>query len=153
MTKKKKWTKPAGAPPKEIAKPKGNLPRNINGYPVFRFDMIDRDGVFAFDLSRKDFDHKTVLGKLMEYSCTKWTDILMQTHDKRNKSKHHCLKDERGLSSEARERLRKMKQDDNVDALFSFALTNKLRIIGLRVDDDFHVLWYDPQHGVYPSQK
>ena len=46
-----------------------------------------------------------------------------------------------------------MKQDDNADALFSFALTNKLRIIGLRVDDDFHVLWYDPQHGVYPSQK
>lgn len=153
MGKKKKWTKPPGASEREISKTLWDLPKQIKGYPIFRFDMIDRGGAFAFDLSRKDFDHKLVLGKIIEYSRMKWTDILMQTYDKRNRSKHHYLKDASRLSSEARDRLRKMQQEDNTDALFSFALTNKLRIIGFRVDDDFHILWYDPEHGVYPSNR
>ena len=32
----------------------------------------------------------------------------------------------------------------------SFAFNNKLRIIGLRQGDYFYVLWYDPEHEVYP---
>lgn len=153
MAKKKKWSKPAGAKGREISKAAESPPNPMKGYPAFRFDMIDRDGVYAFDLARKGFDHALVLGKIMEYSCMKWTDIMMQTHDRKNKSKHHYLSDASHLSPDARERLQKMQQEDNTDALFSFALTNKLRLIGFREGDDFHVLWYDPEHGVYPPKK
>lgn len=153
MAKRQKWKKPAGAPKREVAKSAGTQLKPTKGYPAFRFDMMDRDGIYAFNLSRKDFNHELVLGKIVEYSCMKWTDIMMQTHDRTNKSKHHYLSDAGRLSPEAKERLRKMQQEDNTDALFSFALLNKIRLIGFREGDDFHVLWYDANHGVYPSKK
>lgn len=124
----------------------------IEGYPVFRYDMLDRNGPYAFDLSRQDFDHHLVLEKIIAYSCMKWTEIQMQTHD-HGKSKHHPLTDASRLSDAARERLHEMQKEDLVERLFSFALTNKLRLIGFRFGDDFHVLWYDANHEVYPPKK
>lgn len=35
---------------------------------VWRFDMIDRSGKFAFDLNRKEFRHKDFMEKLIAYS-------------------------------------------------------------------------------------
>lgn len=46
-----------------------------------------------------------------------------------------------------------MKLDEYSDSIFSFALQNKLRIIGLRINEIFHILWYDPNHEVYPVNK
>ena len=59
----------------------------------------------------------------------------------------------RSQKKAARERLKSLKLEDFSDDLFSFALNNKLRIIGLRLDDHFHVLWYDSEHLVYLSVK
>ena len=57
------------------------------------------------------------------------------------------------MSSEALERVKARELDENLDAIFSFALENKLRIVGVRIDENFHVLWYDPEHEVCPSSK
>lgn len=43
--------------------------------------------------------------------------------------------------------------EDLTDSIFSFALMNKLRIIGIRQGDYFYVLWYDPKHEVYPVKR
>lgn len=151
--KKKNIIKPRVADEHRIIKPRQEQDENITGYPVFRYDMIDREGPFAFHLARKDFNHRLVLEKIMTYSCMTWTDIRMQTHDRSNKSKHHPLEDASRLSGDAQERLKKMHREQLSDELFSFALTNKLRLIGYLHGDDFHVFWYDAEHGVYPSAK
>ena len=46
-----------------------------------------------------------------------------------------------------------MQLEESSDQLYSIALQNKLRIVGLRDKDRFHVLWYDPEHEVCTSQK
>lgn len=50
-------------------------------------------------------------------------------------------------------RLKNLALEDMADSLFSFAFNNTLRIIGLVNGDDFHVLWYNANHEVYPSKK
>ncbi len=118
---------------------------------IWRFDRIDRSGKFAFDLHRRDFKHCEVMEKMIAYSNMTWQEIGRQTHDE-GKSRHHFLSVE-SLSKEAADRFRAMELDEYSDAIFSFALQNKLRVIGIREDEHFHVLWYDPEHEVCPSKK
>lgn len=118
---------------------------------IWRFDMIDSDGKFAFDLDRKDFLHYEVMKKMIDYSNMTWSEIKRQTHDE-GKSKHHLLALEE-LSKEAFERFNVKHLEEYSDSIFSFALQNKLRIVGIRKDANFHVLWYDPQHEVCLSKK
>ena len=120
--------------------------------PVWRFDKLDMDGKFAFDLSREDFRYREVLQKIMDYSRMKWQDIEKQTHD-RGKSKHHFLKSLDSLSPEARERIRAKHLEEHADAIFSFAFENMLRVIGIREGEEFHVVWYDPKHEFCPSRR
>jgi len=120
--------------------------------PIWRFDKLDTDGKFAFDLSRKDFKHREVLQKMMDYGRIKWQDIMAQTHD-RGKSKHHFLKDPDSFSPEARARIRAKHLEEYTDAIFSFALENMLRAIGIREGEEFHIVWYDPNHEFYPSRR
>lgn len=119
--------------------------------PVWLFSNIDRAGKFAFDVNREDFKHAEVLGKMIDYSNMTWSEIKRQTHDD-GKSKHHLLQHDE-LSKEAQERFRAKRLDEDSDLIFSFALQNKLRIIGIRRDEKFQVLWYDPEHEVCPSYK
>ncbi len=124
----------------------------INETPIWRFDKIDRDGKFAFDLSRKDFKHQEVLQKLMEYGNMKWGEISKQQHDKSGKSKHHYL-DIESLSHEAEIRINVKCLEEDTDRIYSFALQNLLRIIGIRDGAEFHIVWYDPNHEFCPSSK
>lgn len=119
---------------------------------VWAFDRIDRDGEFAFDVKREDFDAKAVFEKMIYYNSMTWAEIDRQTHDK-GKSKHHFIKDLRGLSKECIDRIKKMHLDEEIDNIFSFALTNTVRVFGLRELGMFYVLWYDPYHKIYPSKK
>lgn len=120
-------------------------------FPVWVFSRIDRNGQFAFDIRRKDFDHYEVLDKMISYSSIKWKQLKLQTHDD-GRSKHHYLELTR-LSKEAQIRIKAMHLEEEVDLLFSMSLKNKLRIIGIRDKEKFYVLWYDPEHKVCPSTK
>lgn len=115
------------------------------------FDRVDRDGYFAFDTDRADFCHKEIIEKLMEYGKLTWSEINAQTHD-RNKSKHHFLKGN-GFSKEAKNRVKVKLNEEESDQIFSFALQNKLRIIGLRDNEKFYVVWYDPNHEFFPINR
>lgn len=118
---------------------------------IWLFDKIDRSGIYAFDVNRPDFDHKEVLGKMIDYSSMTWGKVKRQTHDN-GKSKHHFLSPG-SLSKEAVERLKAKDLEEFSDYIFSFALQNKIRIVGIRNGERFHVLWYDPAHEICPSKK
>lgn len=118
---------------------------------IWCFDMLDTSDKFAFDTHRGDFSHKEVLEKIIAYCNMTWSDVKRQTHDD-GKSKHHFL-DITKLSKEARQRIEAKKLLEYSDAIFSFALQNKMRIIGIRKDEKFHAIWYDPQHQFCPIHK
>lgn len=120
-------------------------------YPVWIFTNIDKAGKFAFDLKRTDFQHQEVLDKMINYSNMTWADIKNQTHDD-GKSKHHIIEYQK-LSKDAQDRIKAKKLEQDSDAIFSFALQNRLRIVGIKRGKEFHVLWYDPKHEACPSTK
>lgn len=56
------------------------------------------------------------------------------------------------ISTEAFKRLREIKQDD-IDEIFSFRLSGRVRFWCIRHDNVMRVLWWDPDHKVCPSNK
>ena len=120
--------------------------------PIWTFTDIDKSGKFAFDICRKDFDLKLVFSKMIDFSNMKWSDIRKHTHDWSNKSKHHFLEYD-SLSKDAKDRIEVKQLNDDLDSIFSFALNNKIRIIGIRRGVMFCVIWYDPEHEFCPSAK
>lgn len=122
-------------------------------HPRWDFSNVDRDGEFAFDISRSDFDTDCVFDKLIQYSSKTWYEIKTETHDSKNKTKNHTLNYDK-ISKDGKSRI-KFKQipDEDLDIIFSFALTNLIRIIGLKKKDVFHVIWYDCNHRFCPSNK
>lgn len=40
-----------------------------------------------------------------------------------------------------------------LEFIFSFALQNRLRIVGIRENEYVHVLWRDPDNEICPSKK
>ena len=120
---------------------------------IWIFDSLDVDGNFAFNLDIIETNRhlKEIFSKTIEYSKYTWSEIKKQTHDE-SIFKHHEL-DYDGMSSEAKERINKLHLDEYTDSIFSFALQNKLRIIGIRVNEKFYVKWYDPEHKFYPGKK
>ena len=55
------------------------------------------------------------------------------------------------LIKKARDRLHTLKLDDN-DVLYSIRLTGKQRIWAACFGHVFHLLWWDPEHEVCPSE-
>lgn len=144
----KKVNRIPAAPRKELVRERSNTESMC---PVWVFDLVDTDGEFAFNTSREDMDYRLLISKLIDYGRMPWGEICRQTHD-RGKSKHHYL-DVSGMSGKARERIRAKKLEEQTDAIFSFALMNKVRVIGIRDRREFHPVWYDPEHEFYPSGK
>lgn len=143
---------------KKIKAPKGNqfnrtIPDSSGSSDdecvVWKFDKLDKGGEFAFNIDCDGFRHHDFLDKMIIYSNRKWSEIKRDTHDKA-KSKHHFLESNE-LSKAAQERIRKLKLEEYSDSIFSFSFDNKLRVIGIREDELFHVVWYDPEHKFCPS--
>lgn len=118
---------------------------------IWRFDMLDKNGSYAFNLQSDNFNHKDFLDKMIIYSNMTWSEIKNQTHDK-GKSKYHFLSLE-NVSQSALERIKYFEYDKLYpNSIFSFAFNNTLRIIGIRINEDFHVVWYDKSHTFCPSK-
>lgn len=86
--------------------------------------------------------------KLALFEGKTWDEIEKETYGTKNgnKSKHHEIK-VKDLSSEARKRLKELKQDD-VDVVFSLRLEGELRVIGIRKLNCLSILWIDREHEV-----
>lgn len=121
-------------------------------YPLWTFREIDREGLFKFDPNRKDFDAQDFMIKMISYSNMTWAEIRKQTHDK-GKSKNHFLSTN-SLSKNALKRIKAKELEESTDYIFSFALNNLARVIGIRNPDssEFKVIWYDARHEFAPSK-
>lgn len=93
---------------------------------------------------------------LHEMSKLSWAEIEMQqtgSAAKRHR-KHHGHPLAR-LGDEAQARIAALHLVDTFgdDELFRFRLSGERRLWGFRSERTFHVLWWDPDHQVYPTEK
>lgn len=143
---KKKLALPkvAVAPDKRTGNPASLLPGGSNSHErlCWRFEHVDHDGPWGFD----DTAMAEILVKMRD--CERMT-----LRELRNTSDLFVEYDvPGGLCKTALDRLAVLGWDD-MTAIQRLRFMGKQRLYGFLDGNIFHVLWWDPEHQVYPSQK
>lgn len=134
--------------PKKKTTASAKFASNESSIIIWAFDKIDRNGEFAFDPRREDFDAVDIFQKILGFSNMKWYELFPPNT---GKSRHHPLSPD-SFSKQAVERIKLMELEDETDAIYSFAISGKIRLIGIRDGAIFHVVWYDPNHNFAQSK-
>ncbi|MBF0463264.1 MAG: hypothetical protein HQL87_18010 [Magnetococcales bacterium] len=112
--------------------------------PSWRFGVMDTDGPFGWNVPIEGVAPLLyVLPKLKEFETMTWQEIAGRRH-------HNIPVDT--LSTNAKRRLSDLNLDD-IDEVFSLALMGLQRVVGIRDQNVFRVLWWDPEHQVCLSHK
>lgn len=114
-------------------------------YPRWRFEKLALSGDFSLaNCTEKMLRH--MLEKFKALEKMTWHAILQATHDQ-GKSRSHPIEiydlTKRGLKA-----FREMfpEKTNQPSELFSLALNNKNRVIGIREENIFYIIWLDHQH-------
>lgn len=132
---------PIGQPTKQ--------PRSVDlstldhGYIIWSFTEFDPCRLWAKDCEPVDFAQ--VAGKLKSYQSMPWDDIVKDKRRDHPSPPHE-------LSDAAQCRLLELDKGD-VELLWRLRFTGKQRLWGIRSGPVFRVLWWDPDHRVYPVRK
>jgi hypothetical protein len=108
----------------------------------WRFSSCDRNGPYHWP-ALIDPHYKLVLERLHEFEG-------MTLAQMRNAGSHPIPRDQ--LCKEAQDRLAAIKQDD-IDELMSFRITGERRVWCIPHRNLMRILWWDPNHQVYPVRK
>lgn len=111
-------------------------------WSISNLDMAGEFGWHTVDL--KTFLY--IQNKLSNFETMTWREIFIGA----KKQNHSCSKD--GFSLAAKKRLKELELDD-YEELHSLRLEGKKRVWGIFEDGYFRILWWDPDHQVYPSKK
>lgn len=111
--------------------------------PVWKVDILQREGPYGWETITSDVLWQEILPKLRNFETMTWASILG--------SNNHEVRVQQ-LAPEAQKRLKVLKLDD-VDQLVSLRLTGKQRVWGIKQHHVLRLLWWDPEHEVYPSVK
>lgn len=92
-----------------------------------------------------------IISKLESYETQIWTDLKNASGAKGNKhgSNSHFI-DATKLPNEFKKEYIRCNFMENYDRVFSLRLTNKKRLIGYVRQGTFYILWYDPDHQIFP---
>jgi hypothetical protein len=109
----------------------------------WQIGTLDKHGPWGWSQLRGGHFWNHVQAKLSEFERMTWQEIF------RHRSNHPIKK--KDLCPDAQKRLNQIKQDDT-DELISLALSNLIRVWGIRQGSVLKVLWWDPGHTVCPSR-
>lgn len=110
--------------------------------PLWAFRIIGVGGPWCWSaLSGNDLAQ--VLQRLKQLESMTWGEV---------EGGEHRFVDVAGCSKQARDRLQEWKHDDT-PSLFSLRVTGRRRIYGIRDENVFSFLLWDPEHEVYPARK
>jgi len=109
--------------------------------PVWHLGTLDVNGPWGWHAIDKTFFFNEILPKVTNFEGMFWKEILAKNNHEVSVSK---------IISNAQKRLTKINLDDT-EILVSLRLTSKQRIWGIRAGNIFRILWWDPEHQVYPS--
>lgn len=133
------------SPPPGKSPRAGASPEDANQQtPVWSVSIFDHAGPWGKDTCKHE-EHlwAEIFPKLKNYETMTWAEIY------RNKKRDHSVPTY-GIIKEARDRLVALKLDDN-DELFRFRLSGEMRVWGIRQGRVFKLLWWDPEHKIWPS--
>jgi hypothetical protein len=127
-----------------IAAPQNSPESILKRKPSWRFGLLDFHSSWGWFKLQSPGKIEGIINKLKNFERMTWGEI------EKNKQSHSISLD--CISKEARDRLKKMNRDD-LDPLFSLRLSGKERIWGWRDQESFYIIWWDPEHTVYPVPK
>lgn len=132
--------------PRTIPRSEGNDRRL-----TFPFQYADRsyDGMWA-----STDDAWEILDLLCEASRLTWGEVMSQMTGPahRRRRKHHSYSLD-SVCTAVQNRISELRLDEIFEELFRFRLSGEKRLWGFRTEDVFHVLWWDPYHQVYPTER
>lgn len=153
MPKGKKPKLQQGAAPKGGRSAKAQVPAADwqSEKPIFCFRHADRGSAEPWKFKPGGNDATTLIAFLCEMAGSTWREI--EAMKSGGRYKHH-YQSVNTLSKKARDdvercRLPKTFGDDD---MFRFRLGSGRRLWGYRRDKTFHVVWWDPEHAVYPTE-
>lgn len=112
--------------------------------PDFRAGKMDTGGKWGWHNSNiLTLDMKEFLEKIFEHQKLSWQAL-------RNNGSHDVELDQ--IIPEARKRLEEIEQDE-IAQLYSLRLSGKKRMWGIKDNNVFWILWWDPNHEICPSLK
>lgn len=129
--------------PKRTPRPPQDTVDSNQCTPTWRFSSVDLDGKWGW----RNIDADTLIelrGKLSNLETMRWAEIINNRHC-------HAIKAS-VLCKEARDRLVEIQLDDT-DELYQLSFSNKQRLFGVRHKQVFDLIWWDPEHTVYPVAK
>lgn len=113
--------------------------------PSWRVSKLEFANPFGWhELDKAQIE--AILNKLKDFESMTWREILLDA-----KKQNHTVSINQ-LGSTARRRLQVIQLDD-LDELTSLRLSGKQRIWGILNQGTLNLLWWDPNHQVYPVQK
>lgn len=116
----------------------------IEGRPLaWRFSSADGDGPFTWRALSCPSKYRSVVERLHEFETKRWEEIVG--------AGCHTIERQQ-LCKEAQDRLKAIERDD-IDDLMSFRIAGAERVWAIRRQNIMHILWWDPTHKVYPTEK
>ncbi len=112
----------------------------------------DCEGTWSWGIQRQwtaDDWAKAIEPKLKEFEQLTWGELDSYSSDKGHKM-HHSMDIEQ-IRDEAQ--LRLLEIELYSDVIFRFRLGNKPRLWGIRSLSNFEIIWFDPTHEIYRTEK
>lgn len=112
--------------------------------PVWSFADMDPDG--SWSICSCSAEHiSDVFKKLRSYESQRIGEIFRQG------AEHGKAYEVEDLPRPAQDRLMELDKDDETQ-VHRLRLTGERRLYGIMREHVFHVLWWDPEHQVFPSK-
>lgn len=145
------------SPPPESNK----TPRSVNNpnsimscYLDWCQSKADIHGEWSWGQSRQwDPDHwsEIIHPKMCEFQKLTWSELFAQRTGGRLRHKMHHNMDVCELTPEAFDRWCEIGLEE-YDTAFRFRVGNKPRLWGYRIHAKFFLIWWDPNHLIYPTE-
>jgi hypothetical protein len=123
--------------------------------PHFCFQHADRATQEAWKFRPSGEHAPGLVDFICEMARLTWAEIEAQRLGSgANRHKRHHSQEVRSLVSAAQADVTKRKLSEKFDdSMFRFRLNGEQRLWGFRRQHVFHVVWWDPEHKVYPTEK
>ena len=118
--------------------------------PTFSFRKYDGGAPWAIPTGKLTSD--SVFVNLRDLECTTWGDVVKASGGRTQGTNSHFIPIDK-LSKTAKQRATDMQLDES--ELFSLRLQGTVRLWGIIEPENgcFYVVWFDPNHQVYPVDK
>jgi hypothetical protein len=114
----------------------------------------DTKGNWSWGQHRQWDDHEwndEIHPKLLDFQKLTWAEIFAQRTGRKKRHKLHHEMDVCKLIPEACNRWSEIGLDEHETA-FRFRLSGKRRLWGYKILAKFHLIWWDPEHKIYPME-